>query len=64
MKFDVVFEYGEQDDSMTVYVNGVEVIESNHDDDGWYGMERIRAAFVTTAELVGGTTSNRGEENV
>jgi hypothetical protein len=54
MKFDVVANY-EDDESVTIYVNGKEVANANHDEHGWAGIVGIVQAFKKTAKVLNGT---------
>jgi len=52
------------DESLRFSLNGVELMEVNHDYDGWKGMERIRAGFLKAAEVADWKINVVGDVNV
>jgi len=53
----------DDDESESYFVNGEKVGYSNHDEDGWAGMERCRKLFRATATALGAVEVPAPEED-
>ena len=46
------FTEGEDGQSEVITLDGKELVTTNHDEDGWSGMERVRTTLTSFAEAL------------
>lgn len=59
----MIFDYS-NDETLDIYLNGQLIVSTNHGDDGWAGMKRIRTAMRKVAFVLDVAVETRGEVNV